>query len=93
MKKAKKVCATANVDQPFMCIDLAYISILLIDGYGLNTTTKIDVSFYTTTDMSIGDNIEYSIPFQLYKKVDKHEMSWALGCAYNLLTGISRKKK
>lgn len=42
---AKDVCATANTDQPFMCLDLAYISVLLKDGYGLNTKTKIKVSF------------------------------------------------
>lgn len=42
---AKEVCATANTDQPFMCLDLAYISVLLKDGYGLNTKTKIKVSF------------------------------------------------
>lgn len=41
---AKDVCATPNTDQPFMCLDLAYISVLLKDGYGLNTKTKIKVS-------------------------------------------------
>lgn len=24
--------------------------------------------------------------FQLYKKIDGHEISWALGAAYNILT-------
>lgn len=41
---AKEVCATANTDQPFMCLDLTYISVLLKDGYGLNSKTKIKVS-------------------------------------------------
>lgn len=50
LEKAKEVCATADVDQPFMCLDLAYISTLLTDGYGLDTTTKIDVSFSNKSD-------------------------------------------
>lgn len=43
--KAKDVCATANVDQPFMCLDVTYISILLKDGFGLDAKTKIKVRF------------------------------------------------
>lgn len=41
---AKEVCATANTDQPFMCLDLTYIAVLLKDGYGLNMKTNIKVS-------------------------------------------------
>lgn len=41
---AKDVCATANTEQPFMCLDLTYISVLLKDGYGLNSKTKIKVN-------------------------------------------------
>jgi ectonucleoside triphosphate diphosphohydrolase 5/6 len=44
-KKSREVCATANADQPFMCLDLVYISVLLHDGYGLKPTTNIKVSF------------------------------------------------
>lgn len=43
MAKAKEVCLTANTDQPFMCLDLSFISVLLKDGYGLNTKTNIKV--------------------------------------------------
>lgn len=28
----------------------------------------------------------YVFNMQLYKKIDGHEISWALGCAYNVLT-------
>lgn len=42
--KAQSVCATANVDQPFMCLDLVYITALLQDGYDLRSTTKIKVN-------------------------------------------------
>lgn len=45
ISKAKDVCATANVDQPFMCLDVTYISILLKDGFGLDAKTKIKVRF------------------------------------------------
>ncbi|XP_031617363.1 ectonucleoside triphosphate diphosphohydrolase 5 isoform X2 [Contarinia nasturtii] len=69
--KAKEVCATANTDQPFMCLDLTYISVLLKEGYGLNAKTKV----------------------KLYKQINNHEISWALGCAYNLLADVSRTKK
>ena len=43
-KKAREVCATANTDQPFICLDLVYISVLLQDGYGLKPATNIKVS-------------------------------------------------
>lgn len=43
ISKAKDVCATANVDQPFMCLDLTYISLLLKDGYNLDSKTKVKV--------------------------------------------------
>lgn len=41
--KAKEVCAIVNTDQPFMCLDLTYIAILLKDGYDLNMETNIKV--------------------------------------------------
>lgn len=63
-KKAQEICAIPNTDQPFMCLDVTYISVLLEDGFGLKPQTKL----------------------KLYKKIDGHEISWALGCAYNLLT-------
>lgn len=43
LSQAQEVCATANTDQPFMCLDLTYIGVLLRDGYGLNTKTNIKV--------------------------------------------------
>lgn len=42
-KKAREVCATPNADQPFMCLDLVFISVLLQDGYGLKPQTNIKV--------------------------------------------------
>ncbi|KAH8377709.1 hypothetical protein KR093_006750, partial [Drosophila rubida] len=63
-KKAQEICAIPNDEQPFMCFDLTFISVLLREGFGLNDNKKI----------------------KLYKKIDGHEISWALGCAYNVLT-------
>jgi len=40
-KKAREVCATPNADQPFMCLDLVFISVLLQDGYGLKPQSNI----------------------------------------------------
>uniref|UniRef100_A0A6M2DF99 nucleoside diphosphate phosphatase n=1 Tax=Xenopsylla cheopis TaxID=163159 RepID=A0A6M2DF99_XENCH len=62
-KTAKVVCKTANTDQPFMCFDLTFISVLLKDGFGLKPESNL----------------------KLLKKIDNHEISWALGCAYNML--------
>ncbi|XP_063701256.1 ectonucleoside triphosphate diphosphohydrolase 5 [Culicoides brevitarsis] len=62
--QAREACASPNTEQPFMCLDLTFISTLLEYGFGLRQQTVL----------------------QLYKKIDGHEISWALGCAYNLLT-------
>lgn len=40
-KKAREVCSNPNSDQPFMCLDLVYISVLLQDGFGLKPQTPI----------------------------------------------------
>lgn len=47
VNQAKEVCATANTDQPFMCLDVTYIAVLLKDGYGLNLKTNIKVSVFS----------------------------------------------
>lgn len=47
-KKSREVCANANADQPFMCLDLVFISVLLQDGYGLKPQTKIEVRILYT---------------------------------------------
>ncbi|XP_045479496.1 ectonucleoside triphosphate diphosphohydrolase 5 isoform X2 [Harmonia axyridis] len=62
---ATEACKTPNADQPFMCLDLSFIWILLEDGLGLRLET----------------------PINLFKKIDGHEISWALGAAYDLLRG------
>lgn len=65
-KTAKEICANPNTDQPFMCLDVSYMAVLLQEGYGLKPQTKI----------------------KLCKKIQGHEISWALGCAYNLLSRL-----
>ncbi len=42
-RTAKDICATPNTDQPFMCLDVSYMAVLLEDGYGLKPQTKIKV--------------------------------------------------
>lgn len=44
------VCAHANVDQPFMCVDLTFIWVLLEKGFGLKNGTKLRVSTIVTYD-------------------------------------------
>lgn len=41
--KAQDVCATPNTDQPFMCLDVTYIALLLEEGFGLTPKTKLKV--------------------------------------------------
>ncbi|KAF7996776.1 hypothetical protein HCN44_002422 [Aphidius gifuensis] len=56
-------CNYPNVEQPFACLDMTFIYILLNDCFGLDSSTKLN----------------------LYKKYKGHELSWALGAAFNLL--------
>ncbi|XP_069684351.1 ectonucleoside triphosphate diphosphohydrolase 5 isoform X2 [Periplaneta americana] len=60
---ANKTCDTPNADQPFMCLDLTFISVILQQGFGLS----LDKSLH------------------LFKQVDGHEISWALGAAFHIL--------
>lgn len=46
MDKAKEVCSILDTAEPFMCFDLIYIITLLQDGYDLQPTTKLIVSFH-----------------------------------------------
>lgn len=90
------MCATApNPAEPFMCLDLIYISVLLKDAYGLDKKTKIKVSFpfYCTNDVCAWRRMTLLIHSQLYRTVDGHQVTWALGCAFNLLDGMARNKK
>lgn len=45
-KIAEEVCQTANDEQPFMCFDLTYISVLLHEGFGLSADNKIAVRHF-----------------------------------------------
>ncbi|KAK9870841.1 hypothetical protein WA026_009806 [Henosepilachna vigintioctopunctata] len=60
---ATDACQYPNVDQPFLCLDLSFIAILLENGLGLKPET----------------------PINLFKKINGHEISWALGAAYDSL--------
>ncbi|XP_041972294.1 ectonucleoside triphosphate diphosphohydrolase 5 isoform X2 [Aricia agestis] len=60
---ALRACSAANVEQPWACLDLTYITALLVDAYKLRER----------------DNIS------LFKKVNGHEVSWALGLAYTTI--------
>lgn len=62
-KAAIDACGIPNTEQPYMCLDLTFISVLLQDGFQLEPTTKL----------------------YLYKKLNGHELSWALGAAFSLL--------
>ncbi|KAG5899973.1 hypothetical protein JTB14_034543 [Gonioctena quinquepunctata] len=62
-RAAEASCHEANAEQPFMCLDLTFIWVLLEQGFGLQENTNIN----------------------LFKKINGHEISWALGAAYDLL--------
>ncbi|XP_045539258.1 ectonucleoside triphosphate diphosphohydrolase 5 [Papilio machaon] len=57
---AVRACSAANVDQPWACLDLAFVTALLHDAYGIRDDDHVS----------------------LFKKVNGHEVSWALGLAY-----------
>ncbi|KAL2712979.1 nucleoside diphosphate phosphatase ENTPD5 isoform X1 [Vespula squamosa] len=63
LKQATETCDYPNAEQPFMCLDLTFIYVLLHNGFGLEPTTRLF----------------------LYKKINQHELSWALGAAFNVL--------
>lgn len=42
-KEATNSCLDPNVDRPFMCVDLLFISFLLQDGYRMRPDTKIKI--------------------------------------------------
>ena len=43
-KAAQETCGYPNTEQPFMCLDLSFIYVLLHEGFGLDKATKITVS-------------------------------------------------
>lgn len=45
-EQAMYACDYPNTDQPFICLDLTYIYVLLRDGFGLEPTTRLYVSIY-----------------------------------------------
>lgn len=44
LKAAREACEYPNVEQPFMCLDLTFIYVLLREGFGLEGNTKMFVS-------------------------------------------------
>ncbi len=45
--QAREACASPNAEQPFMCLDLSFISILLEYGFGLKPYTELQVIIKT----------------------------------------------
>lgn len=41
--KAEEICAIPNTDQPFMCLDVSYIALLLEEAFALPAKTKVKV--------------------------------------------------
>ncbi|XP_057328780.1 nucleoside diphosphate phosphatase ENTPD5 isoform X2 [Microplitis mediator] len=42
-KKLIEICNYPNTDQPFMCLDMTFIYVLLHDAFGLDHTTKLNL--------------------------------------------------
>ncbi|XP_043252062.1 ectonucleoside triphosphate diphosphohydrolase 5 isoform X2 [Colletes gigas] len=63
LKQVKDACDYPNTDQPFVCLDLTFIYVLLHNGFDLEPTTKL----------------------YLYKRINGHELSWALGAAFSII--------
>lgn len=43
LSSAQKACSVPNNRNPYLCLDLTYMHVLLSDGYGLYPETKINV--------------------------------------------------
>lgn len=95
--KAKQICDNRQ-NNAVTCMDMTYINVLLKDGYGLNPTTKINVSVYSVHytgyifenvwyQRVIRNNLRYSF-VQVFRKINNYEVTWALGCAFDLLTSM-----
>jgi ectonucleoside triphosphate diphosphohydrolase 5/6 len=90
-KKAREVCSTPNADQPWACLDLVYISVLLQDGFSLKPQTSIKVSTIFILNLTAEKINMYML--QLFKKIRNHEVSWALGCFFQNYDILQKKKK
>lgn len=61
---AISACHEANADQPFMCLDLSFIWILLEKGFGLNPQTRLYVSFHQTFLKNFHSRFRYFLAVQ-----------------------------
>lgn len=52
----------------------------------------LDLTFISII-LESGYDLKPNTQIKLYKKVNNHEISWALGCAYNILTKQQKLKK
>lgn len=71
-KKAEEVCATPNDEQPFMCFDLTYISVLLHEGFGLSKTKNIKVMFRAKEISLRRYNNELPVRFLLFLVIQQN---------------------
>lgn len=55
-KAADAACHDPNTEQPFMCLDLTFISVLFIEGYGFSPNTKL-----TLADKIDGQEVSWSL--------------------------------
>lgn len=86
LKQAMETCDYPNTDQPFMCLDLTFIYVLLRNGFGLEPSTKLYVSeTFLLQNVIFTSRYSKMCLLQLYKKINEHELSWALGAAFNVL--------
>lgn len=79
-KKAEEICSIANDEQPFMCFDLTFISVLLREGYGLGDSKKIKVILNKLDFLYyLNNNVSFLICSFIKKSMDmKFHGRWAV---------------
>lgn len=75
VSKSRAVCAEANADQPFMCVDLVFISTLLEEGYGLKAKTPLKVMLELEASTSSNKTLTTILSFFFHAAVQKDRWS------------------
>lgn len=104
LTSAKKACSVQDDKNPFLCIDLIYMHVLLSDGFELKPETKVNViqmvPFKNEFTLKMKKKKKYFtlmtnfiLFLQFLQKLKGHNISWTVGFAYDLLAGLKREKK
>lgn len=73
LKQAMDACDYPNTEQPFTCLDLTFIYILLRDGFGLDPTTKLYVRIQLKIQLLYRRYKSLNIFIRYFLRIDSRE--------------------